>query len=102
MSCNDDNIDCTEVLDRMYEYLDGELTAEEFAPTRQHIERCGLCLEEFDVEQAIRQRVRRSCACEAPADLRARIVSTITHLRVTATWGNQTASASITIRDLGE
>ena len=43
---------CTEVLDRVYSYLDGELEATDGkAKIRQHLDECGPCLREYGLEE---------------------------------------------------
>ncbi len=37
-------IDCAEALDRLYEYLDGELTAERTEEVKAHLESCAPCM----------------------------------------------------------
>ena len=54
--------DCSEVLHRVYE--------------------CGPCLQEYDLDQALKALVKRSCACEeAPVELRTQIMARITTIR---------------------
>lgn len=74
--------DCSEVLHRVFEYLDGEMTAQDTAKIRQHLEECGPCLQEYDLDQALKALVKRSCACEeAPMALRTQIMTRITTIR---------------------
>jgi mycothiol system anti-sigma-R factor len=84
MSCgNPHETDCREVLDRVYEYLDGELTGHDIAKIKQHLEECAPCLSEYDLDVVLKALVRRSCGCEqAPEDLRARILVRITEVRL--------------------
>lgn len=84
MSCGDPHAtDCREVLARVYEYLDGELTDDDVAKIRQHLVECSPCLSEYDLDVALKALVRRSCECEsAPEDLRARIMVQITQVRI--------------------
>jgi mycothiol system anti-sigma-R factor len=71
------------VLDRVYEYLDGEMTSEDVAKIRQHLDECSPCLTEYDLDRALKALVRRSCTCEtAPDTLRARIMVQITEVRM--------------------
>jgi mycothiol system anti-sigma-R factor len=79
--------DCSQVLMRVYEYLDGEMTSEDGARIRAHLEDCGPCMTEFERDQALKALVRRSCGCEpAPAQLRLQIMATITRVSVTTTY----------------
>ena len=83
MSCGDPHeTDCREVLDRVYEYLDSEVTADDIAKIRHHLEECSPCLKEYDIEDHLKALVRRCCQEAAPADLRVRIMSQITHIRL--------------------
>lgn len=78
-------MNCDEVLDQVYEYLDGELDRDRIAEVRRHLEECGPCLQQFGLEQAVRELVARSCACSrAPDGLRDRILSRITEIRISA------------------
>ena len=78
--------DCSEVLHRVYEYLDGEMTSDDTAKIKEHLDACGPCLKEYDLDQALKALVKRSCACEeAPVELRTQIMARITTIRVTLT-----------------
>jgi mycothiol system anti-sigma-R factor len=82
-ACGPDDPDCAAVLDRVYEYLDGELGPLDLDKIREHLSDCGPCLKEYDLDVALKALVRRSCACEAaPDDLRQRIMVTITEARI--------------------
>jgi mycothiol system anti-sigma-R factor len=84
MSCgNPHETDCRDVLDRVYEYLDGELTPHDVAKIRQHLDECGPCLSQYDLDEVLKALIRRSCACEtAPDTLRQRIMVRITEVRL--------------------
>jgi anti-sigma factor (TIGR02949 family) len=85
VSCGDHHdTDCREVLDRVYEYLDSEITPDDLLKIRQHLDECGPCLAEYDIEDHLRALVRRSCAEAAPQHLRVRILSQITMIRLQA------------------
>ena len=72
MSCgNPHATPCTEVLERVYLYLDSELAVEYREQVRVHLDECGPCLREFGVEQEVRTLVHRCCGGErAPEHLR--------------------------------
>ncbi|MFC0862662.1 mycothiol system anti-sigma-R factor [Sphaerimonospora cavernae] len=73
---------CSDVLDRVYSYLDGELDNSGCAEIRRHLDECGPCLEEYGLEQAIKQLVARKCGCDpVPEDLRAKVLSRIAQIR---------------------
>ena len=59
MSCgNPHETPCTEVLDRVYGYLDGELGDLDCAKIRQHLDECGPCLREYGLEEAVKRVLR--------------------------------------------
>ena len=84
MSCgNHHDTDCSEVLDRVFEYLDNELDTLDCAKIKQHLEECGPCLREYHLDEALKALIRRSCACEqAPEQLRLRVLTRITQVRL--------------------
>jgi anti-sigma factor (TIGR02949 family) len=74
--------DCSEVLHRVYEYLDGEMTRDDTAKIAHHLEACSPCLKQYDLDQALKALVKRSCASEeAPVELRTQIMARITTIR---------------------
>ena len=75
--------DCSEVLHRVYEYLDGEMTRDDTDKIAHHLEACSPCLKQYDLDQALKALVKRSCACEeAPEGLRTQIMARITSIRL--------------------
>lgn len=76
MSCGDPNeLRCSEVLDRVYWYLDGEISEADCETIRQHLDECGPCLREFGLEEAVKKLVHKHCGCDsAPSDLRDKIL----------------------------
>ena len=68
-------IDCDEVLDLLYEYLDGELTSERADEVRTHLASCAPCmaLETFE-ESFVRFLEARTRARSAPGALKKRIL----------------------------
>ena len=66
---------CTEVLDRVYSYLDGELGDDGKAKIRQHLDECGPCLREFGLEEAVKRLVAKHCGCDpVPSELRSKVL----------------------------
>ncbi len=58
MSCgNPHEVPCSEVLDRVYSYLDGEMDQVSYAQVRVHLDECGPCLREFGLEEAVKRLV---------------------------------------------
>jgi mycothiol system anti-sigma-R factor len=73
---------CTEVLDRVYSYLDGEMSDADCAKIRQHLEECGPCLEEYGLDEVIKRLVRNRCGCDpVPDGLRAKVLVKIREVR---------------------
>jgi mycothiol system anti-sigma-R factor len=83
MSCgNHHDTDCGEVLDRVYSYLDGELDDSRCADIKKHLDECGPCLQEYGLEQVVKQLVAKHCGCDPiPQDLRAKVLSRIARVR---------------------
>ncbi len=79
MSCGQPHeTDCSEVLERMYSYLDGELDAGDISRIHAHLDECAPCLRQYGLERSFRDLVARSCKCSAAPDhLRAQIRSRI-------------------------
>lgn len=73
---------CQDVLDQVYVYLDNEETSLDVEAIRQHLQECGPCLREYDLEVALKALVRRSCGEAAPDGLRTRILMQITEIRM--------------------
>ena len=82
MSCDADDADCAQALARVYEYLDGEMSPADYERIREHIDDCSPCLQQYDLDVALKALVRRSCQESAPADLRERIMVKITEIRI--------------------
>ena len=72
---------CSEVLDRMYTYLDGELGEHDLHRVREHLEECAPCMSQHDVDLMVKKLIHRSGGGDlAPEELRERIVLKITEL----------------------
>ena len=69
-------MDCADCLERLYSYLDRELSPVEITEVRTHLDDCGGCEDNFVIEERFLARVRDSCTEDkAPTDLRTRIVT---------------------------
>ena len=84
MSCGDPHeVDCRDVLEQVYLYLDGEIADDDCAKIRQHLDECAPCLREFGLEQEVKALVARSCGCDvAPEALRNKVMLRIQSIRV--------------------
>ena len=66
---------CRQALERVYEYLDGELPPEEAAHIQQHFERCKKCYPVLTYCKSFQEALERAATCQscAPAELKAKI-----------------------------
>jgi len=85
VSCgNPHETPCADVLDQVYEFLDGEIDDQRRARILQHLDECGPCLQQFGLEKAVKALVHRSCSCDvAPESLRVQIVARIRQVSIT-------------------
>ena len=83
MSCGKPHeVPCSEVLARVYSYLDGEIEDKSLAQIREHLDECGPCLREFGLEEAVKRLVHKCCGHEAvPGELRAKVLTRIAEVR---------------------
>ena len=73
--------DCWRMLAQVYAFHDGELSEPEMDEIVEHLAACEPCLDHFEVEQALRVLIRRSCSGErAPEALRWRIHQSFTSI----------------------
>jgi mycothiol system anti-sigma-R factor len=83
MSCGKPHeVPCTEVLARVYSYIDGELEDASYVEIRQHLDECGPCLREFGLEELVKKLVHKCCGHEdVPGELRAKVLTRIAIVR---------------------
>ena len=68
-------MDCQDCLERLYQYLDKELSQEDVVAVRGHLEECRGCTDHFYFEEKLIQKVHDACADErAPDRLREQVV----------------------------
>ena len=86
MSCGRPHqVPCSEILERVYSYLDGELAESDCAQIRRHLEEeeCGHCLREFGLEEAVKRLIAEHCGCDpVPAGLREKVLLRIRQVTV--------------------
>jgi len=70
-------MDCAEVTDRLWEYLDGELAAKEASAVTDHLAGCRFCRPHHRCDRAFLALLVHSLArpCRAPATLRIAILA---------------------------
>jgi anti-sigma factor (TIGR02949 family) len=72
-------IDCSEVLNLIEQYLDHEVPQEARAPIEQHLDECQDCLDRKEFRSRLQAIVRTKCRRqELPPELEARIRSALT------------------------
>lgn len=77
-----DDEPCSDVLRRMYFFIDNELADADAEEIRRHLADCGRCLREVDVERLVKGLIARSCLERAPVELRQRVMFSIRQVQV--------------------
>ena len=72
-----EHVNCSEAVETLYHYLDGELTATRRVEIRQHLDDCPPCFEAFDFEAELRVLISTKCRDHVPEGLRDRIAETL-------------------------
>ena len=85
MSELEHDADCSDVLERMFFFIDNELPTADFASIKRHLDDCAPCLQKYDLELAVKSLVRRSCVERAPDTLRDRVLLRIRTVQVEIT-----------------
>jgi mycothiol system anti-sigma-R factor len=66
---------CSDVLEQVYWYLDGQVSPDDCDHIRQHLDECGPCLREFGLEEAVKRLVATHCGCDpVPTGLRTKVL----------------------------
>ncbi|GAA1469131.1 mycothiol system anti-sigma-R factor [Nocardiopsis exhalans] len=77
-----DDTPCSEVLDKLYTYLDGELEEGNYTEVKAHLEGCSPCLDEYGLEEAVKKLVAKHCGCDpVPLDLRDKVLGRLAEAR---------------------
>lgn len=77
------NIDCSDVIEELYVYMDDETDPATKNQIRQHLEACAPCLRQYGLEQDVRALIARHCGGDrAPATLHDRVRVRITELTI--------------------
>ena len=76
MSCGKPHeVPCSEVLARLYSYLDHEIEDQGYDQIRQHLDECGPCLREYGLDEVVKQLVHKHCGHDlVPRELRAKVL----------------------------
>ncbi len=77
--------DCSEILERVFFFIDNELEQADCREIQQHLDDCGPCLQKYDLERTVKMLVQRSCTEHAPETLRDRVLLRIRQVQVNIT-----------------
>lgn len=87
---------CEQAVDRLWDYLDGELDAAEREAINTHLNHCPTCLRMLNDESALKQLLARACSNDcAPPELRNWVTTQFAAWRVEIR-GGQTAYSRTT------
>ena len=73
----EEHADCDKTIERLYHYLDGELTDERRVEISQHLDECGPCLDAYDFEAELRRVIAQRCRDRVPEHLIVRVRAVI-------------------------
>lgn len=82
---SDHELDCADVVEAVYLYIDGELSEDVIDKIRVHLDECSPCLREYGIEQEVKALIARSCGETAPEALRASVLQRIQVVRTQLT-----------------
>ena len=88
--------DCSEVLERVFYFIDNEMEQADSSEIQEHLDECGPCLQKYDLERTVKALVARSCAEHAPESLRDKVLLRIREVQVEITDKTQRTSYSET------
>ena len=74
--------DCSEILDRVFYFIDNELEDADHSEIQHHLDECGPCLQKYDLERTVKALVARSCSEHAPETLRDKVLLRIRAVQV--------------------
>lgn len=68
-----DEIDCTQAIELLYAYLDGELNDIELEQFENHLGHCKSCYSRSELETALNKRIKESKNDQVPESLQNRL-----------------------------
>jgi mycothiol system anti-sigma-R factor len=75
---SDEKVDCDKALAEIYLLLDRECGAVREAEIRHHLDTCPPCLEEYGIDEQLKQLLAKKCGGDhAPDDLKSRLRASI-------------------------
>ena len=70
-------LDCDETIERLYFYLDGELTEERRIEITRHLDLCGPCVGAYGFETELRKVIANRCKDRVPETLIVRVADAL-------------------------
>jgi mycothiol system anti-sigma-R factor len=70
-------VSCDETIEKLYFYLDGELTEQRRVEIARHLDLCGPCVGAYGFEAELRKLVASRCHDRVPDALRARVAEAL-------------------------
>lgn len=71
-------MDCYEVTEVVYQYLDAEVSIEVRQQVMSHLSRCGDCDTAVEIERRVKALIAKACACaDCPEGLEDRLMEAI-------------------------
>jgi mycothiol system anti-sigma-R factor len=90
MSCGKPHdVDCDEILERVYVFIDNELADADCREIQAHLDDCAPCLHAVDMERLVKALVARSCSERAPVELRRRVMFQIRQVQIDMVSGRR-------------
>lgn len=71
------DVDCNEAVERLYHFLDGELTDDRRKEIERHLDECSPCVQAYGFETDLRQVIIDRCRDHVPDTLRERVFAAI-------------------------
>jgi mycothiol system anti-sigma-R factor len=70
-------VGCDETIERLYFYLDGELTEERRVEITRHLDLCGPCVDAYGFEAELRKVIATRCKDHVPDELLTRVAEAL-------------------------
>ena len=70
-------VGCDEAIERLYFYLDGELTAQRRVELARHLDMCGPCVGAYGFESELRKVIANRCRDHVPDSLIERVAAAL-------------------------
>ncbi len=70
-------VECDETIERLYSYLDGELTEQRRIEISRHLDLCGPCVGAYGFETELRRVIANRCKDHVPDTLLARVADAL-------------------------